>query len=275
MNNKEFGKLLNEWKNNNKTENQLLLEFNNGLITEERLFFILEQKMIREINVLLKEGAIDKITSFIKEKVMSAIGMAKKAPKVALKLLSSLVSKASKFLNNKKVQKAIKIILIMGIIAVFFGSNEASAKVAELQDSPQIYVDAIRGMLDSLTFALDGLARDNMDIDAAKLAGEARNLISKMNSEEVKELTKSQENLLAVAKKGLQVIRDQDDGSSLLKQIVDTGNRVASYAEQAQEAGSRFTVKFTGKLPGRMGSGGDAINTVANSAAQALVKMGR
>lgn len=270
MNNKQFASLLKEWKNSNKTENSLLLEFSNGLLTEEKLFLILEQRMNREFNLLIKEGAIDQVVNFIKQKVMNAVEMAKKAPKVAMKLLSSLSSKASKLINNRKVQKAIKIIMIIGIVAVFFASNEAHAKVAELNNQPEIYLDAIRGMLDSMTFALDSMTKTDMDPSAMKLASEARTLISNINSEDVKELTQQQKGLLKIAEKGLNILNSEDDKSTIMRNLTDLGGKVSNYAEQAAEKGVQFTTKFTGSLPGKT-SGGDAIGTVAQSAAKAAV----
>lgn len=236
----------------------------------------IEQEFNRELNILLKElqvlqeqnifGSIaQKIGEFAKKQFNKVFELIKSAPQQAIKLVTSIVQNASKFIkdpeNQKKIIKAIKIVGTLALIAIAVGSPAAHAAVVD-PDTHQVVggsgagaeiANMFRGALSNIAGALDYMSVRDIDPNAARAQEAVMQLINKINSSQVIDMTANEKYLFRIAKELLKMIgeSDTDKGTNFLKTMSDIGSQFSDFIIQKANtlASAGKDIEYTGKLP--------------------------
>jgi hypothetical protein len=237
----------------------------------------IEQEFNRELNILLKElqvlqeqnlfGSVaQKIGDFAKKQFNKVFDLIKSAPQQAIKLVTSIVQSASKFIkdpeNQKKIIKAIKIVGTLALIAIAVGSPAAHAAVVD-PDTQQVVggsgnaeiANMFRGALSNISGALEYMSIRDIDPYAAKAQEQIMQLISKINSSQVIDMSENEKYLFRIAKELLKMLgqSDKTKGTDFLKIMSDIGSQFSDFIIQKSQtlASGGKDIEYTGTLPVR------------------------
>jgi len=153
------------FENNQKTEVDFITLIESKDLSSDQLTTILTESFDYELNALLEEGLLDKISGFVSNTMGKAKALLQRGKLQGLILLNKLKDAASKFQQkHPKIAKAI-VMLVTAAAAYFLLDFMTGAQAqAAITDLPLETLQVITGATDSLTDA----AMQAGDMEAAK-----------------------------------------------------------------------------------------------------------
>ena len=153
------------FENNQKTEVDFITLIESKDLSSDQLTAILTESFDYELNALLEEGLLDKISGFVSNTMGKAKALLQRGKLQGLILLNKLKDAASKFQQkHPKIAKAI-VMLVTAAAAYFLLDFMTGAEAhAAITDVPLETLQVITGATDSLTDA----AMQAGDMEAAK-----------------------------------------------------------------------------------------------------------
>ena len=153
------------FENDQKTEVDFITLIENKDLSSDQLTAILTESFDYELNALLEEGLLDKISGFVSNTMGKAKALLQRGKLQGLILLNKLKDAASKFQQkHPKIAKAI-VMLVTAAAAYFLLDFMTGAEAhAAITDVPLETLQVITGATDSLTDA----AMQAGDMEAAK-----------------------------------------------------------------------------------------------------------
>ena len=153
------------FENDQKTEVDFITLIESKDLSSDQLTAILTESFDYELNALLEEGLLDKISGFVSNTMGKAKALLQRGKLQGLVLLNKLKDAASKFQQkHPKIAKAI-VMLVTAAAAYFLLDFMTGAEAhAAITDVPLETLQVITGATDSLTDA----AMQAGDMEAAK-----------------------------------------------------------------------------------------------------------
>lgn len=150
------------FENNKKTEVDFLTLIENKNLNNTQLTNVLSESFDYELNEILQEGMLDKISGFVSSTVNKAKVLLQRGKLQGLMLLNKLSDSASKFQQkHPKIAKAV-VMLATAAAAYFLLDFMTGAQAqAAITDVPLETLQVITGAADSLTDA--AMQSGNMD----------------------------------------------------------------------------------------------------------------
>ena len=249
---------------------------------EERYFSEFEEyvSLIGESKTPLNESAMAKILSFFENGIVKAV---QSTAKIAARIIRKIGSIVDKIKANKALYTSLKLLLALAAFSVVMSPENAFAAVEwdgavlgpNAAETNELYTNAIRGGLEIMASAFDDVARADIDHDAKGKFHQILNLISKINQEEVVELTKAEKIYLTFADSILDLCRFTDkelaasgESTGVTKELIHIGEKIKDFTvKDFQKIGTDYNMKYSGELAGQ--TKGDMVSYIGKDFAKA------